>query len=349
MIISVVFSLTWPFIAKHLWDYDISWKEVGLNILIVLVVAAGIWQLGRYGRTQDTEIWNGQVTGKERVHGHYTRSYDCMCTTDSEGYETCQTCYEDRYTVTWYGYTTVGTVTFDHEDRGSRRVYSFPDPSSYKECEKGQPASLPHTYTNYIQAVPNGVFFKSPEHNTYPYTIPDQPKVHNFYRINRVLSVGGVHTDSNRINELLNDHLRTMGARKQVNITVVFTKVMDPNYRYALENEWEGVNKNDVVIVAGVKNKTMYWIDVITWAGNYGNEMLQVKLREDLVNTTVDADKFTETVVSRIEELYTRPSGAAFEYLKRYVQPKFWVQIVASVFCVLGSLGLSLIFRTTRI
>ena len=61
----LLFPLIWPFIAKRIWNAEITWSELGLNIVIIAVLTAGTYQLGKYGATSDTEVWNGVVTGKE--------------------------------------------------------------------------------------------------------------------------------------------------------------------------------------------------------------------------------------------------------------------------------------------
>ena len=82
-----------------------------------VVIVSVVWVAGAYSTSYDTEIWNGQVIKKERVHNHYLQSYSCNCHSVScgDGCSTtqCDTCYEDRYTVDWSASTTVGHITLD--------------------------------------------------------------------------------------------------------------------------------------------------------------------------------------------------------------------------------------------
>src|SRR5690554_6260129 len=98
LLIPVIIAL----VARWKFHHTITWPEVAAQTLAVIVVVTTVWFTGIYGKMSDTELWNGQVTEKKRDHGHYLRSYQCNCTTDSNGNTSCQTCYEDRYTVDWY-------------------------------------------------------------------------------------------------------------------------------------------------------------------------------------------------------------------------------------------------------
>ena len=197
LLLLLLFPLAWPFIAKRIWHTTINWQEMGLNIVIIVLLAAGVWQLGKYGQTADTEIWNGRVVSKERVHGHYLRSYDCNChevcsgSGDNRSCSTeCDTCYEDRYTVKWSAKTTVGNVTFDTKDSPWISVYLSPDPPAYARCVKGEPASIEHGFVNYVKAVPESLFRQDGAENVFADKVPPYPRGRDFSRIKPVLEVG---------------------------------------------------------------------------------------------------------------------------------------------------------------
>src|SRR3989344_1255733 len=113
----LTFPLIWPFIAKRIWHRSINATEMVINIVVVVLLSLGVWELGKYGQLIDMEILNGHVTSKNRAHGHYIRSYSCNCRETCSGSgsneycsQECDTCYEDHYTVTWTADTTVGGV-----------------------------------------------------------------------------------------------------------------------------------------------------------------------------------------------------------------------------------------------
>lgn len=355
LLILLLFPLVWPFIAKRIWDTSINWTEMTIQIVLVCAVTGATWGLGVYGQTQDTEIWNGQITNKLVNDGHYTRSYDCNCSTSCSGSGSsrscttvCQTCYEDHYTRSYDGYSTVGNFTFDSVDSTSRiRRNSFAPPMSYKNCQVGEPASREHGYTNYVQAVPESLFNQSSGVETYADKVPAYPRVYNFYKINRVLQVGTSYKYAQTLNDQLNAALKTLGPAKQANIIVILTGINDPSYRYAVERAWLGGEKNDIVIFLGVDGDNITWVDIMTWALNKGNELFQVKLRDGLkkLGTIEDPKVVSSTVVKYTKELYDRPEMKDFEYLQDAIEPPSWVIILAVIFAIGGSLGLTLVFH----
>lgn len=358
LLILLLFPLAWPFLAKRIFHSTINWTEMLIQIGAITLLTFGVWSAGKYGQTVDTEVWNGYVISKDRNHGHYVEPYDCHCTTKTScsGYgkkksctsrRVCQTCYRDHYTVTWTADTTVGNVQFDHLDRTSRSVYSAPDPTLYKQCIVGEPASREHTYTNYIQAVPNSLFHDaSASVSPYQDKVPAYPKVYNFYRINRVVGDMSNHPMAAQINQNLNNALKTLGKEKQVNIVVILTDIDDPSYRYVVEHAWLGGEKNDAIVIVGLDGNKITWSDTITWALNKGNELFNVKMRDGVTKLgTLDPTTFSSFVVSTIKSTYDRPEMAQFAYLEDEIDPPSWVIVLAVIIAIGGSIGLTFVFH----
>lgn len=357
LLLLLLFPLIWIFIARKIWNTTITWKETGLQATIIVLVTLSVFAIGRYGQTTDTEIWNGKITGKERVEDYWEELYECNCTESCSGsgnnrscHTTCQTCSRDHYTVEWFATTTVGNVVFDSLDSEWRSVYNTPDPKSFKNCKIGEPAALEKKYINYVKAVPESLFHdNSSVYELYAKSIPSYPSVYNFYKINRVLNVNsgiGQHTIS-ALNENLNNHLKVIGHSKQANIIVILTNITDPNYRYAVENAWIGAKKNDIVVFVGVNgDKTITWVDIMTWAMNAGNENFHVLLRDSLLKlNTIEPKQFADSIANTIIRKYDRPQMKDYEYLKDEIDPPTWVIIVALLITILGSFGLTYFFH----
>lgn len=345
LLLLLLFPLVWPFIAKRIWHSSINWTEMTIQIVGVAVLTVATWQLGIYGQTLDDEIWNGQVVSKDRDEGHYTTSY--CCSTDSKGNCT-STCYEDHYTVTWTADTTAGGVQFDHIESGWRSIYNTPDPAVYVNCAIGEPAAVEHSYTNYVQAVPESLFHdNSSVDQSYAQAIPTYPSVYGFYKINRVLLVGSKYEHTSQLNTELNNALKTLGPTKQANIVVILTEIDDPTYRYTVERAWLGGEKNDVVVFIGLDESNITWVDVMTWALNNGNELFHVTLRDDLLalGNIDDVVKVSGAITGNINELYDRPHMSDFEYLADAIDPPTWVIILAIIFAIGGSILLTFVFH----
>jgi hypothetical protein len=348
--------ILFPFVMAAVFKRTINYHEVAIQVGVMVVLVAIAWFVGTWSATSDTEIWNGEVISKDRKHGQYTESYDCNCRTVTSGSgnnkttrTVCDTCYREHYTVTWSANTTVGNFRFKHLDRTSRSVYNAADPADYKACQKGQPASREHSYTNYVQAVPDSLFANNEALIAeFAGKIPNQPRVFAHYKYDRIINNGVIDAEQEK---LLNDHLsyalKTMGKSHQVNIIVILTKITNPNFKAAVENAWQGGEKNDVVIFVGANaDGTVAWADVMTWALNSGNELLQVTLRNELLEmTAIDAANIGQTAVLNISKHYVRPKMKDYEYLKDAIQPSATMIFVILFLSLFVSIGLTWYFH----
>ncbi len=318
--------------------------------LISALLLASAFAVGKGIKTSDTEILNGQVTGKTREHGHYLRSYECNCTSNTtcsgtgnqrtcSTTRTCQTCYEDRYTVTWECQSTIGDFRIDHLDRSSRSVYREADPKRYTSIVQGEPVSRTNGYTNYIKAVPNSLFRPAQEtlRARFASLIPTYPdRIHDIYRANRVVGAGLSVPQSGDWNKAISEMLKTLGPSHEVNAVIVFAKTDDPNYFHALQDAWINGKKNDVVLVVGVDrfDKAPLWVDVMALTKN---SLFQVKLADRIRAL----DRLTpEVVVPAIEETirtdFRRRPMADFKYLEAEIDPPAWLMGL-TVFFIVGA------------
>lgn len=346
----MLIPLIWLFTAKYLFRRSFNWKELGVSMLIVAALTFGTIEAGKYGKTMDYEVWNGQVISKTRDNSQYEESYDCNCRSTKNG-ESCDTCYRTHYTVDWTAKTTVGGVEFDSEDSLSSSVWDDPDPAPYVACHKGEPASIEHEFTNYVKAVPESLFHDNDTNLLYLNQVPAYPQVFNFYHINRVINMAGIDNGTvQAINSGLNNALRTLGWQKQVNIIVILTPINDPSYKYSVERKWLGGKKNDVIIYLGInKNKQILWADTSTWAMNSGNELFQITMRDGLTKMgnagPLDANKFVTYVTGTISKLFDRPQMKSYEYLKDEISPPTWVVILAIILAFGSSIGCTIVFN----
>ncbi len=351
----LLFPVIWPVVALFWLRDTICWREMLLNIVIVVVVVAGVWYAGKYTDMADTEVWNGEITKKYRDHGTYVVSYPCNCVTTCSGGKTrvcsthCQTCHTTHYTVTWGAKSTAGDIRLDHRDSTSRSVYNTPDPKQYKDCAVGQPASVEHSYTNYVKAVPESLFHLNPRLDQYADKIPAYPRVFNYYRINRVLNVGS-QIDVKPLNDLLNDRLKKIGPKKQVNFVVIVTEIDDPNYKFAVENAWLAGKKNDLIVYIGLDGDKITWADATVWIKNAGNEMTAVVVRDHLTALkTFDTVKVADALSGVAMEHYKRPEMQQYEYLLDEIDPPLWAVILALILSIGGSLLLTYYFHKNEV
>ena len=345
----MLFILPIPWIAKLIWPREITLPEIGLTTLVAVLLASGVYFLGIAGKTHDVEVWNGEITGKTRVHGTYEQPYSCNCRQTCSGSgknqscsQTCDTCYETHYTVHWNAQSTIGEFGIDSLDRTSRSVYMSLDPQRYVNVRIGEPCSRTSAFVNYVKAVPDSLFHANPLlAQKFAGLIPEYPSnIYDIYRINRVLAVNVPVTDIGAWNNDLGITLRKLGPQKQANAVIIFVNTPDRNYINALESAWLGGKKNDIIIAVGVTQwPHIDWVEVSSWTKQ---ELFKVQLRDELQALgDVDRAQFMALINKHTTETFVRRSMKDFEYLSDEIEPALWVIILATVLGVLASLGLS--------
>ena len=362
LLLLLLFPLIWPFVAKKIWGHEITWPELAINVVGVVLIVVAVWYGGRYSAMADTEIWNGEVLTKRIEDGYYQTS---TCTsTNKDGVCTSRT-YTDHYTRDWtvkgnFG-GSIDTIYHKSRESGSRsRRNAFPEPARYTAAIIGEPAAIEKSYVNYVQAVPDSLFSARdiPE-GTY---VPTYPRVYDYYRMNRVIGDDIFTTIDFRqdLNDRLNNGLKWLGSQAQVNIIVVLTSNPDPTFRYTVENAWLGGEKNDAVIFIGTENggldedgnliPKIMWADVMTFARNTGNESFHVTLRDALLALGhLDSEKVSDLILKTVDNKFDRVKMDEFKYLENRIQPADWVIWVAVGFSILGTLLLSWIMSVVDI
>ena len=251
--------------SKWIAPREITWAEMGASIAAGIFIVALVVGAGLMSATYDTQIYNGQITGKTRVHDSYIESYSCNCSTDRKGNRHCSTCFRTHYTVDWDAQSTLGKFDIDHEDSTSKRVYGYPDPARWLKIMAGDPVSRSSSYTNYVKGVPESLFHLNVIDPKFQTMLPEYPDViYDLYNINRVISVGVSVPDITKWNTELSLSLRTLGPSKQANVVIVLVNTADENYYNSLRTKWLGGRKNDVIVVIGTSAyPKIDWVQVI--------------------------------------------------------------------------------------
>lgn len=346
MLLPIVLSLGIFFLIPRITKNGISVKQSAAISAILFALSAvliTVFFAASHGiQTADTEILNGEVVSKERVHDKYKESYDCNCKSVSScsgsgkdrscsSRSVCDTCYRDHYTVTWNCITSIGNFEIDKKDWTSSSVYDEPDLPRFTIIKKGDPASRTHSYTNYIKAVPSTLFRPAQEtlKTRYASQIPEYPiNVYDFYKVDRIVPVGVSIPNIREWNNLLSEKLKTLGPLKQANVVIVITKIADPDYFYALQDAWQNGKKNDIVVVIGAPEfpKAANWVQVMALTQN---NIFQVKLRDDILALTdLTADNVIAAIDKNTRESFQRKRMRDFEYLDNEIDPPLWIYVL---------------------
>lgn len=289
---------------------------------VALVMAAGIG-ISYWGRTTDTEILNGQVTGKQRVQVSCSHSYECNCytTSDSKGNTTehCSTCYEHSFDVNWEVNSNVGTV-----DINRLASQGLEMPPRWGAAFIGEPFSTSHRYTNYILANPDSVLLgQKGDVQTFGPLIPKYPQVYDYYKIHHVINENVPFAPGvvEQWDWLLNEADKNLGPMKQVNVLLVFARTTDPAYVYAFKDGWLGGKKNDAIVLIGSSDgHTIAWDDIISWGTDKSyNIQLRDRIRE--IGTLDKRDDIIKAINEETVAHFQRLHMKTMKYLTSNFQP----------------------------
>lgn len=354
-IINLILVFVWALTTHLIFRDKIPLKEAvvqafGATLLSIIFIVSVY-----YKNMHDTAVINGQVSDKISQKVSCSHSYRCMCYTSCSGTgsnrtctEHCQTCYEHSFDVDWLVKTTVGNFEIARVNRQGTK-----EPPRWSAVKIGEPASSTESYINYVKAAPKSLFSMDKLENdnaTFGGLFPKYPEVYDYYRIRRVMTVGTHYSEADKLNANLNNALRSLGPKKQVNINVIFVKTTNPEYRYALERAWVGGKKNDVTVIIGMDNEGHFsWTDVITFGGNAGNEMFAVLMRDRIkalasAGKISNADELSNVIATTVESDFVRKPMSDFVYLKEDFAPSgtsiIWFVVIQILFLTTSTIFL---------
>lgn len=313
-----------------------------------IIMTVGIYQIGSMSQTIDYEIFNGQVTSKDRHHDEYVESYQCNCVpvSDGDGGTTiaCLTFYRDHFTVTWTCRTNIGDIRIKHLDELSRSVYNEPDPARYTQIQIADPVSLSFSYTNWIKAVPDSLFKPLQQHQVDRFAgkIPEYPgRIYDYYKIDRVLGVGVTVPNVREWNHKLSMSLRTLGPTKQANVVLLFTNEVDSLYAEAIRDAWVNGKKNDIIVLVGVNesfDNPPNWVKVLALSNH---NIFQVNLRERLSQlSSLDSTAVIDIIHDETMKTFSRKPMSDFDYLKNEVTPSIGLVIMMGILIAFLNIGI---------
>jgi len=356
LLVALVIALVIPWVARIWLKSRLTYTEVAAQMGVVLLVVGIVFGFGLVGKTWDTEILNGEITGKESRHVSCSHDYKCRChdvktescSTDSNGkrscttshHEECDTCYEHSYDVSWFVDTNInGEFTVDRIDRRG-----LGEPPRWTLFKLGQPFSTTHQYTNYIQAVDASVFNFSFIGQQFVPLIPQYPlNIYDYQYIDRVFAKGVNVPDLREWNYGIGLITKNLGPKKQVNVIIIFVNTTDHAYMQALRSAWLGGKKNDIVVViATPKYPEIAWVDVLSWSDS---ELFKVELKDAIHDLeTVDRAKILTLIHDKTLSSFQRKQMRDFKYLEWEIQPSDGVMWFAIILALIGSIGLTWFF-----
>lgn len=327
----------------------VTWKEflfqMGAQVLLVgLFYSICLWT-----NTSDVEVWNGRVASKTREVVHCRHSYSCNCVRVSCGKDcsttVCQTCYYHSYDVDWFLSTTnQETIDIDTVDWQGLR-----EPPRWTRARVGDTTALTHGFTNYVKAAPDSLFRRVGLTEKYEGQLPTYPQqIYDYHYLDRLVQVGTRLSDAALWNKELREMNSDIGKSKEVNIVVVVTKNRQEEFFYALEQEWIGGKKNDVIVMINTNDSNeIDWVNTMAWTDN---QIFKINMRDSLLKLkNLDRELILPTVRAVVQKDYIRKSMEDYAYLKQSITPTKGEYIGLTIFGILLSLGISWFVFTNEI
>lgn len=334
-------------IIAYFISQQICWREFAIIFGVQLVIACISAGICYSSMTDDVQIINGFVTQKQQEKVSCSHSYECHCRTvyrgsgkDRRPVRECDTCYEHTNDWDWVVRSNVGEVEIARIDRQG----SY-EPPRFKAVRLNEPFMREQSYENYVKASPGSLFRHQGLVEKYQSKIPAYPSdVYDYYRLNRLVVVGGAVTDEQQWNDELSELNAALGGKKQVNIVVVIAKNLPPEYFYALEQAWIGGKKNDVILVVGTDNfRQVKWANVMAWTSN---ELFKVQLRDAIVSLDVLERRDTIAALrTNILSTYARKPMADFHYLVASITPSPTQWAITLIIGLITSILMSVYFH----
>lgn len=331
-------------IAGLFWSKGrITIKEfLALEGSCLLVVGLG-FAIARWQATADTEIWSGVIVSKDKVRVSCSHSYPCNPHPCGEkGESTCwDTCYEHSYDYDWNLTTSNGEIiTIDRIDRRGDR-----EPPRWTSAYISEPTAQAHSYENYLKANPDSILRRTGAKDRFKNLIPPYPNtVYDYYRCDRFLTVGFADPHAKDWNWLLDRVNASLGKKKQVNIIILAVNTKDQSYVYALEEEWIGGKKNDLIVILGVTDfPKINWVNITSWSKS---EDLKVELRDKImeIGSMDRRNEIINAINDMADQKFVRRPMADFKYLMAGVQPGTMGTIILFTLGLLTSVGLTWYF-----
>jgi len=328
----------------------LTWKELLVMEGALIVLISGTYGIAygvaRWGAISDTEIWNGRITDKDHgtegcCHSYPCNPYPCGCDTNGNCSTCWQTCYVHNHDEYWNATASTGDTVYSN---GCNAPGSDP-PARWTKIRIGEPASVEHSYDNYILANPDTILRRAGAAERVKTPIPAYPETYDHYRVKPFLAQG-VHLPPQLVRDLndrLNEINAKLGARHQVNIVVVLAADPDPMYAEALSESWVGGKKNDVVVVIGAPNyPALSWVQVVSWTKA---EEMKIAIRDGIMGQkTFDGAAAMAIIEREVKSRFVRREMREFEYLLDSIEPPTWVLILIFILGIAAAVGLARYF-----
>lgn len=366
LLLLLLIPLLYPIIARYIFpikkvseDYywgayfkGITWKETLIMMGVTSTIAIIFYFSGRYIETRDVNIVSGEVVKKYvETRECYTNcgccrnSYSCHCRTVCHGSGRnrscstyCDTCYEYDWENYYHVKANISNYEIDVIDDQGVKV-----PPRYAEVKIGDPVADISSCTNYVKGAANSLFHKDSLTSKYN-KFPDYPnKLYDYYKVDRAVNLDVNINNMKYLNDSIANVNKVVGFKKRGNVINIFAKNVEPDYIHALQANWKGAKKNDIVVLTHITDYPKYdWVRIFSWSKN---ELFNVQLRDELNDHQIVDDEYFNIILKISMEQFQRREMKEFEYLKYEINPPTWIMWLAIIIIIATLTFMTIIFK----
>lgn len=317
--------------------YKVDLIIIPITLIISIVITTIVVGIDYSISISDKEVWSGKITDvvhtEEWKEWHQPRieSYEESYTEKGKIKTRIKTRVIPGY---WEYHNATNKITTS--DNGTFNITVTPDGekmnndfvNSTDELEKyyplGSPSASVHSYKNKVQAS-YSIYRKDIDLDDYP-DLPNYPEdVVNYVSIDRIIgdvpekekALKTLANNNSELNKTIDDpdNPGKTKSYKQVNIIFVNLGDVPVEYGYALENRWEGGNKNDFIITFGMDDQNnVTWAYPFSWSEI---EILKINVRDYMLEqkNMNDFSVIVDDVSKMVEKDFVRKEFGDFEYL----------------------------------
>lgn len=329
----IIFIIVWGIlIIKYKFTFSIGL----ISLLIGIVISVGIVCIDYNIQTADTEVWSGRVADwqhKEEWDEWHPPRTETYTTTNSKGSTTTHTkiipgYWEHHYAENRIKTTDDGWVSVSVSPTGRKMNDAWPNKTEELKAmwPLNTPSASTHTYENKVQASYSIYRHKEIDLKKYP-DLPEYPSnVRNYINIDRIIgevpnkkeALVKVADWNAELNKAVPDPEKPGKTKSWKQVNIIFVNVGDKpeNYGFALQDKWEGGNKNDFVVAFSMdSNNNIKWVYPFSWSEV---EMLKIEVRDYMLNLKQINDfvPVVDKVSKMVSEEFVRKQFAEFNYLQ---------------------------------
>lgn len=322
-------------IVLFVWELLTKFKSI-IKSLIILGIAIVLFPIIFFidieAQTMDTEVWSGSIVDwKHKEEWDEWHPPVENCTTDSKGNTKCTTTpgyWEHHYAENYIKTSDNGWIYVDKLPNGKEMDDSYPNSREelMKYWKKGTPTASTHIYQNKVQA--SYSVFKHENIDLADYKdLPEYPdKVRDELYIDRIVGVVPNKQESilelskwnTELNKFIEDPENPGEKKSWKQVNLIFVNVGEnkpEEYGFALQDKWEGGNKNDFVVSFSMnKDGKINWVYPFSWSEV---EILKLEVKDYMMSLdkVTDFKPIVEHVSVQVAEKFERKEFAEFSYL----------------------------------